>query len=509
MGIKIGWWAISSIRYGQLQNDYSAMQWPCPNGFHIPDKDEWEALVDIWATIWAYVRWNSWTYATAEYPFRQYFKIPRIAYFELSWALNVPGRFAFVCYLSCKDKYAVHVIASSGRIPSPVYNGTDTNWYPIRPFKDVPEVPDSSWTMLYDWSSVATWAGIFYNSSLGLISASKDWVTWKTIADKDIWATNPYNQTDWSVQIDAVWHMFQWWNNHWFPYPDSVTTSSTQVDASSYWPWNYYNDSTWITTWPRDSSDNLNLRGGTTWVKQTPSEVKKIMMRPNNVETQVWPSKWTPGSHTLIYLPLNNTYQTANLWTLNRVFTVDTTWWNTYSRWTNYRQSNWPWVCISSEDVTGQQTYTNFTINFWIYYQSYTWGTWDHYKTCFVSVNDFWDSDAYNVDIKPNSSLANSWSNNLIYTWDPNDIKDGWHNICCVDWVTYIDNVLQTYQEWTITSKSIIPRNIFLATSHRYWLSTSYWITWKRSEVIIEDRAWTEGERTAYFNQTKWNYWIS
>ena len=38
--------------------------------------------------------------------------------------------------------------------------------FPIRPLKTTPVAPDSSWTTLFDGSSVATNAGIFWNQTL-------------------------------------------------------------------------------------------------------------------------------------------------------------------------------------------------------------------------------------------------------------------------------------------------------------------------------------------------------
>ena len=62
--------------------------------------------------------------------------------------------------------------------------------------------------------------------------------------------------------------MYQRWNNYWFPSTWTISnTSSTQVDASTYWPWNYYSSGTFI-TWNQDwsSVQNDDLRWWTTWI---------------------------------------------------------------------------------------------------------------------------------------------------------------------------------------------------------------------------------------------------
>ena len=102
-------------------------------------------------------------------------------------------------------------------------------------------------------------AWIYHNATLWLISLSSDWENWITIADKNLWATS----TDTS-STDSYWYYYQWGNNYWFPTTWSVTTSSSQVNVSTYWPNNYYSSSTFITSDTWDSSNNANLWGDTT-----------------------------------------------------------------------------------------------------------------------------------------------------------------------------------------------------------------------------------------------------
>lgn len=107
--------------------------------------------------------------------------------------------------------------------------------------------------------------GIFHNTTLWLISISSDWNNWITIADKNLGATQVYN--DWDVLSESnCWYYYQWWNNYGFPFTWSVTTSSTQIDTTGYWPWNYYNSSIFIienADW--SSTRNSNLWGWETW----------------------------------------------------------------------------------------------------------------------------------------------------------------------------------------------------------------------------------------------------
>lgn len=105
---------------------------------------------------------------------------------------------------------------------------------------------------------------IYRNETEGLISLSSDGSTRYTIADKNLWATS----TD-VTSSNSYGNLYQRWNNYWFSHSWSVTTSSTQVNAGSYWPWNYYSSNIYITRssspywW--DSSNNKNLRWYSTW----------------------------------------------------------------------------------------------------------------------------------------------------------------------------------------------------------------------------------------------------
>ena len=86
---------------------------------------------------------------------------------------------------------------------------------------------------------------IYWSSTLWLISVSSDWENWITIRDKNEWATEVWNYNE-SMTDAKAWYHFQWWNNYGFPHSWNVTMNySYLTNASSYWPTNYYNSSTW------------------------------------------------------------------------------------------------------------------------------------------------------------------------------------------------------------------------------------------------------------------------
>ena len=228
---------------GELKNAYIgeyvpnfATQWPCPDGFHVPLQSE---LQTIYNTGWC-----------------SYLKLPHAwsRDFSNGWISN-QGRYWYYWSSSphSDSRWAYYIRDESWYVVS---RNRRAWWISIRPFKDEPVQPDSSWTVLYQGS----WnAWVYHNLSLGLISLSTNWTTRITIADKNLWATQVWNSSDAVSEANCGWY-FQRWNNYMFPRTWSVTTSSTQVNASTYWPWNYYSSSTFITGDSWDSSGNWNLR---------------------------------------------------------------------------------------------------------------------------------------------------------------------------------------------------------------------------------------------------------
>lgn len=122
---------------------------------------------------------------------------------------------------------------------------------------------------IYMWREAQpiTTAWIYHNEELWLISLSSDGNTRRTIADKNLWATQVWNNWD-ALNENNIGKYYQWGNNYWF-WHWTLTKSSTQVDASNYWPWNYYSSSTFITRntnpYRWDTTDNWNLWGWVTW----------------------------------------------------------------------------------------------------------------------------------------------------------------------------------------------------------------------------------------------------
>ena len=255
--------AWDGITIENVCTDISDMQWPAPDGFHVPLNTEWQAMYDIWTALggWSSDWINFWIAL----------KLP-LAGDRFRWSSSVSDQGAYGRYRSstrtnASNAYSIHFDSS---VISPQTASQRSNGLSVRCFKNSPIVPTPSWAKLY-WMSIESW-WIFWSSTDWLISLSSNWQTWVTIMDKNLWATTVWNSGDTLSEANCGKY-YQRWNNYGFPRTWTVTASSTQVDASAYWPWNYYSSSTFITRssspYRWDTTDNANLRW---WVSQWSSQ---------------------------------------------------------------------------------------------------------------------------------------------------------------------------------------------------------------------------------------------
>lgn len=457
--------------------DYTKMQWPAPSGFHIPTKDEWVAVCEILTTTF-WLPSNSTTMGT-------YLKMPMAGWrYRNNAIIQDLGSYGY--YWSSTPynaNYAYNLYFYSSRI-FPQYSYYYSYGFSVRCFKNSPVIPTSSWITLYDGSGIATGAWVFYNATEGIISVSGDGTTWYTIQDKNLWATTVFNQWD-AVNDANCGYFYQWGNNYWFAHSWTVTTSSTQVDASNYWPWNYYNSSTFITVRNNWSSvRNDNLRWWVTGVKPM-TELKNAYIGEYRV----------PWSNTIAYYPL----------------TADT---NDYS-WNNRNLTN-SWV-----------TFVNNI--WWATIPVWYWDGWDRaYRTW-----DYQLSAWYTISLYQKSTVNNNWfmfdmrSNNEYWQWVY--LKNEWgyfkarqqksynteeEYVRTQDsnrnhWVlTWTGSVWTVYFNWTQVKQASIANSINTTN----WTVLSLWtrfswntdiFTWYLSEMIIENKVRTAQEVSDYYNLTK------
>lgn len=243
----------------KTSDDYSAMRWPCPEGFHIPLVSERNATYDI--LVWLWISLGLWgaqmTYLKVPATWAYYYWWDSLSWRNKAWQIRC-------CDATANYWTIIYWLFSRG-----TSTGSKNYIAAIRPRKDVPTIPDNTWTTIFDWSSIASWAWIFWKESQQIISLSADGVNWITIADRNVWATQA-----WTAETSAcVWKVFQRWNNYWFTYnwdsaPTFPSRTSTKVDTSGYWP-SEYSSSAYYDWWSNQdwsSVVNNDLRWWVTWV---------------------------------------------------------------------------------------------------------------------------------------------------------------------------------------------------------------------------------------------------
>ena len=242
----------SSVRNDNLwwntDNTNAARKWPCARWYHVPSMYEWQWVKAImnWLSL---STWDDWR-INLHMPFEGY------CYWSDASFSN-QGVTGYYCSSTPDGSTSCRTCQFNSWS---VYESS-TLWraygFAIRPFKNEFVTPTSSWTVI-QWTLWSAW--IFWDQTNGLISITSDWTTGYTMTDKNLWATTVYSDWD-KLSLTNCWLFYQWWNNHWFLW--ILEVSDTKVDASTYWPWNYYSSSIFITAsaspydWSSQRNDNL------------------------------------------------------------------------------------------------------------------------------------------------------------------------------------------------------------------------------------------------------------
>lgn len=310
--------------------NYSALQWPAASWYHVPTSSEWWDVYDMMVSLWI---------STSNWDFSKLLKIP-LAWYILNSTWNINAQwtsaqlYTVTAIASSDDSYSFAISMSSVAKANVIHRAM---WASIRAFKDSAVVPEASWTTLFDWSLIATWAWIFWDSNNWYISISSNWEDWITIADKNVWATTVWNYWD-SLSNNNCWSMFQWWNNYWFPAVSwTYTKSTTQVNASSYWPWNYYSSSTLIyQQFGWDSSQNWDLWWWVTWPTATQYDIyNRFQLSWTNI-TIWWKCVWWLAWDILSWSYTLVTWNNFHIWREHYLYIPTQT--NSYSI------TAWTWV---------------------------------------------------------------------------------------------------------------------------------------------------------------------
>jgi len=424
----------------QLGTQEFDTKWPCPSGWHVPTVTEAMVLVDVLDSLHittmkhrTFKMPKAWMLAREDAtPPTTYAKVWVWSYFRMATVNLEWQTWWYILNQNFQDPY----------VNSTTVDRWD--WCTIRPFKNVPVLPDNTWTVI---AGSLAWVWVFWNSDLWMITCSADWQNYITIADKNLWATEVWEW--WTAETPAnCWLYYQYWNNHWFDWTEP--SSTIEVDASEYWPGNYYDDWTFIMSADWDSNHNFEADDHRWWVA-----------------TQWTYSYWAWVSNSWV---LSVNWQTWNV-TVNPVAMVVLDYWsstwqdfiNAYNRsaivycrvpsWSNWvRMAFLAYVAMSSWNPTNaefqyvrsvlQKNATQQTDEVYIYKIQKTWTTWTTEKRNtapkavawdWISLTVSWATHSPNLTIT-NTALQVSWVQPTAPTW--------------YLWYDTVNEVLKVY-DWT------------------------------------------------------------
>ena len=357
--------------------------------------------------------------------------------------------------------------------------------------REIRAIEDSSnsrndWTIEYNSSKIVT--NVSYTDK-DYFAPDNAWTTDQVLTKTSNWYEWQTHQRALKVTLTSNW----WNNSNQTVTATGVTSTNTIIvspvpaDISDYTDAGIYCSA--------QGTDSLTFTCST-----TPSgdiEVNVVIL-----SVEIWWGGWggwTPWANTIAYYPLesdakdyswNNNDGTNNGVTFSNVWGVDC------AVFTSASTKIWlPWFW----------NFTTLTVSAWIK------------TTASISVSQV-------VGIAPTSDNKNfslsiyNWTATLSrYTWNSYNITDGtvndwtWHNIIgtytsawwtklYVDWV-YID------ADSTTTAVSSSSGYTFIGW-HQSWQSM-FAYSWNISNVILETAERTAQDVQDYFNQTKWDYWIS
>ena len=261
-----------------------------------------------------------------------------------------------------------------------IYVWKDKVWEAVEPMQIEVLYSSSNWRIEH-----------WYNSSEWYIKLYAAWsysptLSWEpiysefTISDRNLWASTYYDMYSSPPMYAYQWNVYEWWNNYPFnAQPEMLITSSTPVNTTWYWPWNYYYDNVY-TIWNSDARwdipNNDNLWWDTTdtelarrWPCQEwwhiPSRVDIYSlcdMLGYIILKSIWSMSTTDYQSYLLIWPnyiLDNNWTTSteagsNSWSIR----LSTPWWILY--W--YQYYSWPWSINTNIKWTPIRPFKNWNI---------------------------------------------------------------------------------------------------------------------------------------------------
>ena len=215
-----------------------------------------------------------------------------------------------------------------------------------------------------------------------------------------------------------------------------------------------------------------------------------------------WGGWWQPWANTLFYLPLTSNANDTS-WNGRNGTTANVTF-----------SSNWAY-CIWDLSAWNNGTittatftmWTTYTINLWVKAeQTLSWNrqidlqrrwSWPARYVLFYANTNWFTCILWNGSNQNWNSITASFS-----MWTT------WHNVCLTrSWSNvyiYADGTLLTSWNWTY---AVDPT--YFNIGNDPWSDAEYTASSYIKDYIMENQVRSAQDIADYYNQTKWNYWIS
>jgi len=225
----------------------------------------------------------------------------------------------------------------------------------------------------------------------------------------------------------------------------------------------------------------------TDWYK-----IKRVLIRQNGVQKQIYPAWWTPWANTILYVPMEDDLLDHS--------------WNSVSltQWGTVTLTTLSWVKCASTNVSWlfanfSWDWTNLTITWWIY-DTNSWSNVEKYYWALGSNITSWNAWWWSWDNKYILNYINIGGVNIYNTtvgknsWQLITITKQWTTWKMYKWTTLLGSVSTSYW-WNSQRVNLWAR-----------LYSSTWFVWYMWGWVVENKTWTNDDVQSYYDLTKSKY---
>lgn len=323
---------------------------------------------------------------------------------------------------------------------------------------------------------------IYYNSRARVISLSSDWTNWMTIADRNLGATQIYNDWD-ALSISNCGNFFQWWNNYHFPFTWAINTSSDPTNASMYWPWNYFSDP--------------HFRTGNEW-QLAPLNYNLWWDTTDTNEARRWPcvvyshvpsdTEWWSLIDIMVALWLDASWNDAKTYLKMPQAWRLVKWDGTYSSGYWYY---WSTTVDTNEKKPTYLSITSTMIN-WLATNDTYWYSIRPFFNTPVQPDDWWEWEELYIDREYIEYKIITGADALVWIewyW----IWNTWERNNSFDWYVSVNWWVEVHATWPAWANISWPRSYneevtvrIRPATRTYWWARAFWWYWNPHNSITE-----------------------